>query len=88
MFFVISGFLISYQIFISVKDRKFSLKEFYLRRLKRILPASIFVLVAVFIISKFLLINNDFLRFYQNLIYSLFSSFSFGLIDTLDQMMN
>ena len=77
MFFVISGFLISYQIFISVKERKFSLKEFYIRRLKRILPASIFVLVAVFIISKFLLINNDFLRFYQSLIYSLFFSSNF-----------
>ena len=77
MFFVISGFLISYQIFISVKDRKFSLKEFYIRRLKRILPASIFVLVAVFIISKFLLIDNDFLKFYQSLIYSLFFSSNF-----------
>ena len=77
MFFVISGFLISYQIFISVKERKFSLKEFYIRRLKRILPASIFVLVAVFIISKFLLIDNDFLKFYQSLIYSLFFSSNF-----------
>ena len=77
MFFVISGFLISYQIFISAKDRKFSLKEFYIRRLKRILPASLFVLVAVFIISKFLLIDNDFLKFYQSLIYSLFFSSNF-----------
>ena len=77
MFFVISGFLISYQIYKSIKDKEFFLKEFYIKRLKRILPASIFVLVIVFIVSYFLLTNNDFLKFYESLIYSLFFSSNF-----------
>ena len=77
MFFVISGFLISYQIYKSIKDKEFYLKEFYIKRLKRILPASIFVLIIVFIVSYFLLTNNDFLKFYESLIYSLFFSSNF-----------
>jgi peptidoglycan/LPS O-acetylase OafA/YrhL len=46
VFFVISGFLITGIIQRSVDDRTFSLVEFYARRLRRILPALLVVLVA------------------------------------------
>lgn len=46
VFFVISGFLISGIIRRAVDDRAFSLLDFYARRLRRILPALLVVLVA------------------------------------------
>lgn len=46
VFFVISGFLISGIIRRAVDDRTFSLFDFYARRLRRILPALLVVLVA------------------------------------------
>ena len=46
VFFVISGFLISGIIRRAVDDRAFSLVDFYARRLRRILPALLVVLVA------------------------------------------
>jgi Predicted acyltransferases len=39
IFFVISGFLISTIIFSSLERDRFSLLEFYIRRIKRIVPA-------------------------------------------------
>lgn len=46
VFFVISGYLISGIILRAVQDRRFSLADFYVRRLRRILPALLVVLVA------------------------------------------
>ncbi len=46
VFFVISGFLISGIILRAVEQRTFSLTDFYVRRLRRILPALLVVLVA------------------------------------------
>lgn len=46
IFFVISGFLITKGILMRLKDDAFSLGEFYARRIRRIFPALILVLVA------------------------------------------
>mgnify|MGYP000316896290 CR=1 FL=1 len=46
VFFVISGYLISGIILRAVQQRTFSLADFYIRRLRRILPALLVVLVA------------------------------------------
>jgi peptidoglycan/LPS O-acetylase OafA/YrhL len=49
LFFVLSGFLISRQLFRSLSTRgTFSLREFYFKRLLRIVPAYLVVLVAYF----------------------------------------
>ena len=45
IFFVISGYLISSIIFRNLEHRTFSFKEFYIRRINRIFPALILVLV-------------------------------------------
>ena len=49
VFFVISGFLISTIIFENLDRDTFSFSEFYLRRVKRICPALLLVLVSCFI---------------------------------------
>ena len=41
IFFVISGYLITRLILNNLQNKKFTFKEFYFRRIKRILPALI-----------------------------------------------
>ena len=45
IFFVISGFLISSIIFLNLENKTFSFIEFYKRRIKRIFPTLILILI-------------------------------------------
>lgn len=60
VFFVISGFLISTIIFENLDKGTFSLTEFYARRIKRIFPALILVLVACFAFGWFALLADEY----------------------------
>lgn len=46
VFFVISGYLISHQLFAACDRGTFSIRDFYVRRIRRIFPALLLVLVA------------------------------------------
>lgn len=59
IFFVISGFLISSIIMNSLKNKKFSFIEFYSRRINRIFPSLLFVLISSFIIGWFVLLPDE-----------------------------
>jgi peptidoglycan/LPS O-acetylase OafA/YrhL len=60
IFFVISGYLISTIIFTRLAKGTFSFTEFYSRRIKRIFPALILVLVACFIFGWFALFADEY----------------------------
>lgn len=60
IFFVISGYLISKIIFGGLRSGHFSVYEFYERRIRRIFPALITVLLAVLIVGWFSLLSDDF----------------------------
>lgn len=60
IFFVISGFLISSIIFKNLNHDSFSLREFYVRRIRRILPCLILVLVTTLIAGLFLLFPDEY----------------------------
>src|SRR5215471_18923089 len=60
IFFVISGFLISSIIFRSVAQSQFSYVDFYVRRIRRIFPALIVVLIACLIFGWFALLPADY----------------------------
>lgn len=60
IFFVISGYLISTIIFSNLEHNRFRLLEFYNRRIRRIFPALIIVLIAVLIFGWILLFQNEF----------------------------
>jgi peptidoglycan/LPS O-acetylase OafA/YrhL len=62
VFFVISGYLISTIIFENLDRGTFSFTEFYARRIKRIFPALIIVLVACFIFGWFVLVGDEYKR--------------------------
>lgn len=59
IFFVISGFLISTIIFENLDRGTFSFSEFYIRRIRRIFPALILVLVCCLIFGWFVLIPDE-----------------------------
>lgn len=60
IFFVISGFLISSIIFGNLEKNTFNYYDFYARRIKRIFPALILVLVASYAAGWYLLLPDEF----------------------------
>lgn len=60
IFFIISGFLISSILFTNLDRRSFSFSDFYSRRIKRIFPALLTVLVSCFVFGWFALLGDEF----------------------------
>jgi peptidoglycan/LPS O-acetylase OafA/YrhL len=81
LFFVISGFLISLYLYKEIDDKKFSLINFYNRRIKRIIPATIFLLYFVTSAVLLLFTKIHLTNFSESLIHSIFftSNFYFWL---------
>jgi peptidoglycan/LPS O-acetylase OafA/YrhL len=60
VFFVISGFLITSLILKDLESGKFTLAHFWERRARRIIPASVVMVLAVLIAGWFLLLPSDY----------------------------
>lgn len=60
VFFIISGYLISTIIYGSLERNSFSFTEFYARRIKRIFPALLLVLVSCYAFGWFTLFADEF----------------------------
>lgn len=67
IFFVISGFLISSIIFGSLNKAKFSFADFYARRVRRIFPALILVLLSCTVFGWHSLLADEFEQFGKEL---------------------
>lgn len=75
IFFVISGYLMTRIILKSFENRGFSFKQFYTKRITRIIPALLFLIVGVGIIGNFILLPKDLQQLGKNSFFSiLFSS--------------
>jgi peptidoglycan/LPS O-acetylase OafA/YrhL len=76
IFFVISGYLITSIILIELfKTGSFSFKYFYERRIRRILPALLFIMLVSFLYAWIFLLPISFINFSKSIIYSIgFSS--------------
>ena len=76
IFFVISGYLITSIIFKELLyTDNFSYMKFYERRIRRILPALLFVISSILPLAWLFLLPYDFVAFVESIIYSLsFSS--------------
>jgi len=73
IFFVVSGYLIGSIIFKELKlTNNFSFFNFYERRLKRIIPALIILLLTCSLISFFILLPGDLLHFSNSVLSSTF----------------
>ena len=73
IFFVISGFLISTQLLKSVSEKTFAIKDFYARRVKRILPAALSVIAITVLLAQILFLPEDALKVAESGIWSTFS---------------
>ena len=60
VFFVISGYLITGIIFNDIELGKFSIANFYVRRIKRIFPALLAMMMAVLIAGWFFMLDSEF----------------------------
>ncbi len=67
IFFVISGFLISTIIFQSLARGEFSFLDFYARRVRRIFPALITIMLTSFIAGWFILFPDEYKQFGQHM---------------------
>ena len=76
IFFVISGYLITSIILKElVTTGSFSFKNFYIRRIRRILPALLFIMLVLLPFTWMYLLPNNFVDFSKSILYSLgFSS--------------
>jgi peptidoglycan/LPS O-acetylase OafA/YrhL len=63
IFFVISGFLISTILFEGLEKGIFSFSDFYARRIRRIFPALILVLISCFAYGWFTLLPDEYMLF-------------------------
>ncbi len=77
IFFVISGYLITYIIIDQLSKNKFSLKNFYERRAKRILPALFLVMVACFPFAFFLMKPYQIIDFSESVLSTSFFGSNF-----------
>ena len=72
IFFVISGYLITSIIYKEILiTNSFSFKNFYQRRVRRIIPPLFFVMVAFFPFAYFFLLPSDFIDFSKSIIFSI-----------------
>ncbi|GGK13388.1 acyltransferase [Luteimonas terricola] len=74
IFFVISGFLITSIIWRQLQDGTFSLADFYLRRIRRIIPVMLVVVAATLLAGAFLLLPDALGRLSLSSIFSVVSA--------------
>lgn len=79
VFFVISGYLISSILIKDTENNKFSIKRFYQRRIRRIAPALITVLLSTLLLGWLCLFKPEFLSLGKHFIASLLFSENFLL---------
>lgn len=73
IFFVISGYLISLYIFRELDHNRFSIAEFYRRRIKRIAPAMLAVILVTLLVTQHLFRPADAEKVAESALWSLLS---------------
>lgn len=74
VFFVISGFLITHIIIHDVVTKKLTLSEFYLRRIRRLLPASVVTIAITMLAGGMILSTHDMMSLGKSAIFATFSA--------------
>ncbi|WP_010177409.1 acyltransferase family protein [Aquimarina agarilytica] len=79
IFFVISGFLITSSINKQMSQGTFSFQNFYLKRIRRIIPVLVFIMFIVTIPAYFILFSDDFENYSRTIIHTILSTNNFHL---------
>lgn len=76
IFLVISGYLITSHIYKQLNDNQFSFKQFWLRRIKRLLPTLLFVIISTLLTAYFILFKPNIFSIANDAIPSVLSYFN------------
>lgn len=68
IFFVISGYLITQSIRADIHGNKFTIANFYIKRIRRIIPALFFIVLATIILSLYILPKSELDEFAKSVI--------------------
>ncbi|HFI7520641.1 TPA: acyltransferase family protein [Escherichia coli] len=71
VFFVISGFLITSIIDKEIRNKEFTFSSFYVRRVKRLVPAFFALVIALFLYCSYYLMPDDLISFSKSAMYAL-----------------
>ena len=84
IFFTISGYVITLMILKDIENKKFSIKYFYLRRFRRLVPTFLFVIIISSIASWFILYPSQIIEFSKSIIsnFLFISNFFFWSVGT------
>lgn len=74
VFFVISGYLVTSIIINNIEQNKFSFRQFYFKRIRRLFPSLILVLGVTTILSLIFLLSEEFVHFGKHLFSSVIFS--------------
>ena len=77
IFFVISGFLITSLILNEIYNNNFSITDFYIRRIRRIIPVLFFVILSCIPIAYIFLLPSSLVDFFQSVLSTLIFSSNF-----------
>lgn len=84
IFFVISGFLITGNITSDIGQGRFSIAEFYQRRIKRIMPALMVLLLVTLIAGQIIMLPADFKDLSLSSVFSALSLANFYFLFSVD----
>ena len=84
VFFVISGYLITKILTVDIENGNFSLHRFWLRRVKRLLPLLLTVILITLIITPLLVFKPVVKSISQDIFPALFSYFNFHALNNFD----
>ena len=79
VFFVLSGFLITLTIDTEMRENRFSFTQFYLRRIRRIIPVLVFVMLITTIPAYLFLFADNFESYSRTLLHTMLSTNNFHL---------
>ena len=84
IFFTISGYVITLMILKDIENKNFSIKNFYLRRFRRLVPTFLLVIIISSIASWFILYPSQIIEFSKSIISNLLfiSNFFFWSVGT------
>ena len=80
VFFVLSGFLIASVILHDLRNTRFSMREFYLRRIQRLLPNAAVMATFTAVAATFILLPSEAHTTAQNALYALFEASNFFIL--------
>ena len=70
IFYVISGYLITNIILVSLEKEEFTFSKFYVRRIKRLLPAALFMVFITVAFGALILTPDKYIELAKSAIYS------------------